>query len=91
MLPKLDQKKQLRRHRPILKERYEVLEVHLTITIPKKTNKQFQFLLGEVRGVRGAVDTEPSFLGFVSNVSVVVGRFFVTFIDCLIWGIWCSK
>ena len=30
--------------------------------------------LGDVGGFRGAGDTEPSFLGFVSNVSVVVGR-----------------
>ena len=26
--------------------------------------------------MRGAGDTEPSFLGFVSNVSVVVGRLY---------------
>ena len=31
---------------------------------------------GEVGGMRGAGDTEPSFLGFVSNVSVVVGRLY---------------
>ena len=38
----------------------------------KNINKK---LLGEVVGMRLAVDSEPSFLGFVSNVSVVVGRF----------------
>ena len=37
-----------------------------------KKDKKIQ---GEVVGMRLAVDSEPSFLGFVSNVSVVVGRF----------------
>ena len=42
------------------------------ITKKIKKDKKTQ---GEVVGMRLAVDSEPSFLGFVSNVSVVVGRF----------------
>ena len=52
----------------------------LNISLPRisrLTNTKQDFPKGEVGGVRGGADAEPSFLGFVSNVSVVVGR-----LDC---------
>ena len=44
--------------------------------ISRLTNTKQDFPKGEVGGVRGGADAEPSFLGFVSNVSVVVGRLY---------------